>query len=57
MKVIKPLVFINFRKLNLKYRGGALVQLLVEYMAAWEAIHCSLSAAIDWLVIRRLYKL
>jgi hypothetical protein len=33
------------------------VQLPVEYIAAWEAVYCSPRAAIDWLVIRRLYKL
>ena len=47
MKVIKPPMFIDFGKLNLKYKGSALVQLPVEYMAAWEAIYCGLSAAID----------
>ena len=57
MRAIKPPVFIDFGKLNLKYGGGALVQLPVECIAAWQAVHCSLGAAIDWLVIRRLCKL
>ena len=34
MRAIKLLVFIDFGKLNLKYGGGALVQLLVEYIVA-----------------------
>ena len=52
MWAIKPLILVNFGKLDFKDRYRALVKLLIDYIAVGQAVYYSPRSAIDKLVIR-----